>query len=255
MARIKIVSKEQGHEAGKALRKRCHRKSHGEVVLGQGERDVIKLIEASNEDRLENLIPIRHGRMVQSAFAYFRGTAAIQAYDLARTPTSGIIVQACGDCHLMNFGGFATPERNIAFDINDFDETLPAPFEWDLKRLAASFVVAARWRGFRADQAKEMAVQTATLYRESMRKRESAGVLEGWYSQIIVADLQALAGDTVDLGGAIKRRSLKLARKLTNTFFTSSRPRPEACRGSSTSRRCSITLAGTSSARALSRPS
>jgi uncharacterized protein (DUF2252 family) len=171
MARIKIVSKEQRHEAGKALRKRCHRKSHGEVVLGQGERDVIKLIEASNEDRFENLIPERHGRMVQSAFAYFRGTAAIQAYDLARTPTSGIIVQACGDCHLMNFGGFAAPERNIVSDINDFDETLPAPFEWDLKRLAASFVVAARWRGFRDDQAKEMAVQTATSYRESMRKQ------------------------------------------------------------------------------------
>ena len=120
----------------------------------------------------ENLVPIRHGRMAQSAFAYFRGTAGVQAYDLAGTPTSGIIVQACGDCHLMNFGGFATPERTLVFDINDFDETLPAPFEWDLKRLAASFVIAARWRGFKDDQAREMAVQTATSYRESMRKRE-----------------------------------------------------------------------------------
>jgi uncharacterized protein (DUF2252 family) len=215
MTKIKIVSKEQRHEAGKALRERCHRKSHGKVVLGQGERDVVKLIEASNEDRLENLIPIRHGRMVQSAFAYFRGTAAIQAYDLARTPASGIIVQACGDCHLMNFGGFATPERNIVFDINDFDETLPAPFEWDMKRLAASFVIAARWRGFSDSQAREMAVQTATSYRESMRERENNGVLEGWYSQITVADLRALAGDTVDLGGAVKKK-LAEARKQTH---------------------------------------
>ncbi len=189
MAKIKILTKQQRHEAGKALREKCPRRSHDEVAPGQGERDVIKLIEASNEDRLENLIPIRHGRMVQSAFAYFRGTAAIQAYDLAHTPISGIIVQACGDCHLMNFGGFATPERNIVFDINDFDETLPAPFEWDLKRLASSFVIAARWRGFSDDQAREMAVQTAASYRESMRKRESTGVLEGWYSQITVDDL------------------------------------------------------------------
>ena len=99
----------------------------------------------------------------------------------------------------MNFGGFATPERNIVFDINDFDETLPAPFEWDLKRLAASFVIAARWRGFTDDQAREMAVQTAASYRESMRKRENTGVLEAWYSRITVADLQALVGDHISI--------------------------------------------------------
>ena len=215
MAKIKILTKEQRHEAGKALRDKCLRKSHGEVVLGQGERDIIKLIEASNEDRLQNLIPIRHGRMVQSAFAYFRGTAAVQAYDLAGTPTSGIVVQACGDCHLMNFGGFATPERNIVFDINDFDETLPAPFEWDLKRLAASFVIAARWRGFQDDEAREMAVQTAASYRESMRKRESTGVLEAWYSRITLADVQALVRDTVDLSGRLKKKIAE-ARKQTH---------------------------------------
>jgi len=207
MAKIKILSKEQRHEAGKSLREKCPRTSHGEVVLGQGEkRDIVKLIEASNKDRLPNLVPIRHGRMVQSAFAYFRGTAAVQAYDLAGTPSSGIIVQACGDCHLMNFGGFATPERNIVFDINDFNETLPAPFEWDLKRLAASFVIAARWRGFKEDQAREIAVQTAAAYRESMRKRESTGVLEAWYSRITAADLQDLAGGSADLGKRVKKK-------------------------------------------------
>jgi uncharacterized protein (DUF2252 family) len=214
-ATLGIFTKEQRHEAGKALREKCPRTSHREVVLGQGERDIVKLIEASNKDRLENLVPIRHGRMVQSAFAYFRGTAAIQAYDLAGTPTSGIIVQACGDCHLMNFGGFATPERNIVFDINDFDETLPAPFEWDLKRLAASFVIAARWRGFPDDQAREMAVQTAASYRESMRKREKTGVLEAWYSRITGADLQALVGDNVDLSGRLEKKIAE-ARKSTH---------------------------------------
>jgi hypothetical protein len=139
VAKDKTPSKEQRQEAGKFLREKCPRGSHGEVILGQGEkRDVVALIEESNEDRLENLVPIRHGRMLQSPFAYFCGTALIQAHDLAGTPSSGIIVHACGDCHLLNFGGFATPERNIIFDINDFDETLPAPFEWDLKCLAAS---------------------------------------------------------------------------------------------------------------------
>jgi uncharacterized protein (DUF2252 family) len=216
MAKINILTKEQRHEAGKSLREKCLRTSHGEIVLGQGDkRDIVELIEASNEDRLQNLVPIRHGRMVQSAFAYFRGTAAVQAYDLAGTPSSGIVVQACGDCHLMNFGGFATPERNLVFDINDFDETLPAPFEWDLKRLAASFVIAARWRGFKDDQAREIAVQTVASYRESMRERENTGVLEAWYSRITIDDLQALAGDHVDLSGRVKRKIAE-ARKQTH---------------------------------------
>ncbi len=217
-ATVKILNKEQRHEAGKALREKCLRTLHRDVVLGQGERDIVKLIEASNKDRLENLIPVRHGRMAQSAFAYFRGTALIQAHDLKGTPSSGIIVHSCGDCHLMNFGGFATPERNIVFDINDFDETLPAPFEWDLKRLAASFVVAARWRGFTDDQAREMAVQTAAAYRQSMRKRESTGVLESWYSRTTIADVQALvdgAGDLVDASGRVKKK-LAEARKQTH---------------------------------------
>jgi len=205
-ATLGILTKEQRHEAGKVLRENCPRQSHGDVVLGQGERDIVKLIEVSNKDRLENLIPVRHGRMVQSAFAYFRGTAMVQAHDLKGTPSSGIVVHSCGDCHLMNFGGFATPERNIVFDINDFDETLPAPFEWDLKRLAASFAVAARWRGFSDDQAREMAVETAASYRKSMKKRADTGVLEAWYSRISVADLQALIGGDIDLSGRVNKK-------------------------------------------------
>jgi uncharacterized protein (DUF2252 family) len=209
MAKIKILTKEQRRAAGKSLRKKCPRSSHGKVILGQGDkRDIVGLIEASNKDRLENLIPIRHGRMVQSAFAYFRGTALIQAHDLKGTPSSGIIVHACGDCHLMNFGGFATPERNLVFDINDFDETLPAPFEWDLKRLAASFVIAARWRGFRRSQAREMAVQVVSSYRDSMRKRASTGVLEAWYSRITLDDVTAMFSKDAEV---IRRSKQKVA--------------------------------------------
>ncbi len=207
MAKVKLLAKEQRYQTGKSLRKKCPRLSHGKVILGQGEkRDIVALIEASNKDRLKNLIPVRHGRMLQSAFAYFRGSAAIQAYDLADTPKSGIIVQACGDCHLMNFGGFATPERTLVFDINDFDETLPAPFEWDVKRLAASFVIAARWRGFRPGQAREMAVQVVVSYRESMRKRAGTGVLEAWYSKITIEDVLALAGKDAELIGRVNER-------------------------------------------------
>ena len=205
----KIRSQEDRQRSGRALRNKTPRAAHGQHVLGQGERDIIALIEDSNQDRLQNLVPIRHGRMLQSAFAFFRGTAALQAHDLAGTPSSGIIVQACGDCHLMNFGGFATPERNIVFDINDFDETCQAPFEWDLKRLAASYVVAARWRGFRDDQAREIAVEAVAAYRRSMRERAGQGVLEGWYDQITIEDVADLAEQA---GGDM---SARVSRKVT----------------------------------------
>ena len=124
---------------GKKLRDKCSRAEHRRTILGKGKRDPVALIEQSNQDRWEHLLPVRHGRMLESPFAFFRGTALLQAHDLAGAPASGIEVHACGDCHLMNFGGFATPERNLTFDINDFDETFPAPFEWDLKRLAVEF--------------------------------------------------------------------------------------------------------------------
>jgi uncharacterized protein (DUF2252 family) len=215
MAKIRLLTTQQRYEAGKSLRAKCLRSLHGKVILGQGkERDVVSLIKASNEGRLENLIPIRHGRMLQSPFAYFRGTALVQAHDLAGTPASGIVLQACGDCHLMNFGGFATPERKLVFDINDFDETLSAPFEWDVKRLAASFVIAARWRGFKDDQARELAVQMVASYHEAMRKRANGKVLEGWYSEITLEHLQELVGDDADLIGRVSRKIAE-ARKPT----------------------------------------
>jgi len=231
MAKIKLLTTEERYEFGKSLRSKCPRPTHGKVILGQGKgRDIVSLIKASNEGRLENLIPIRHGRMLQSPFAYFRGTALIQAHDLAGTPASGIVVHACGDCHLMNFGGFATPERNLVFDINDFDETLPAPFEWDVKRLAASFVIAARWRGFKRNQPRDIAVRSVTSYRESMGKRAGKRVLEGWYSRITLDELREMVGDDADLSGRVTRR-IREAQKQTqehvfDKFTSSAKGRP-----------------------------
>ena len=117
---------------GKERRHRCPRSSHAGEARDRYDRDAVELVIASNEDRLPELIPVRHSRMLESPFAFFRGSAVVQAHDLASTPRSGIRVQACGDCHLLNFGGFATPERNLIFDVNDLDETLPAPWEWDV---------------------------------------------------------------------------------------------------------------------------
>ncbi len=138
------VSADERRAEGNGLRDATPRATHGGWKPPEDRRDPIELLHESNEGRIPELIPIRLGRMAQSPFAFYRGSAAVMAADLASTPTSGLCVQACGDAHLMNFGGFATPERNIFFDINDFDETLPAPWEWDVKRLAASIVVAVR---------------------------------------------------------------------------------------------------------------
>ena len=138
------VSADERRAAGKALRDATPRAAQGGWKAREDRRDPIEVLHESNEGRMPELIPIRFGRMAQSPSAFYRGSAAVMAADLASTPTSGLRVQACGDAHLMNFGGFATPERNIFFDINDFDETLPGPWEWDVKRLAASIVIAAR---------------------------------------------------------------------------------------------------------------
>mgnify|MGYP001370499998 FL=1 len=138
------LTKSEWLKHGKAARKKSPRSSLAEWSPSLRKVDIISLLEESNHDRIPGLIAIRYGRMAQTPFTFFRGTAVIQARDLMAAPSSGIVLQACGDCHLMNFGGFATPERNIVFDINDFDETFPAPFEWDIKRLAVSIALCAR---------------------------------------------------------------------------------------------------------------
>ncbi len=176
-------------EAGKARRKTVPRAAHTELGVAKRDRDIVAMLQASNQDRIEQLVPIRHSRMLESPFAFYRGSAAIHAADLSGTPNSGITVQACGDCHLMNFGGFATPERDLVFDINDFDETFPAPWEWDLKRLAASLVLAARWKGFPASRAKAALAMAAQRYREMMHEYADMPTMDVWYSKITYSDL------------------------------------------------------------------
>src|SRR5271163_4293357 len=135
---------EERIEIGKAIREKVPRTAQGKWEPAKNRENPVELLRRSNEGRIHDLLPIRYGRMRQSPFAFFRGAAAIMAADLATTPVTGLRAQLCGDCHLMNFGGYGSPERRIVFDINDFDETLPAPWEWDVKRLAASVVLAGR---------------------------------------------------------------------------------------------------------------
>ncbi len=169
---------------GKALRERCPRKAQAEWKPPAKRADPIDLLIENSRGRIEDLIPIRYGRMMANPFAFYRGAAAIMASDLARTPSTGLTVQACGDCHLLNFGGFATAERKIIFDINDFDETSIAPWEWDVKRLTTSFVVAGRANGFSVADCREAAWQVAQNYRTKLAEYSRKSVLEVWYDTL-----------------------------------------------------------------------
>jgi len=170
--------------AGKALRERVPRESHAEWKAPRRGRDPVAILDASNRGRLQELVPIRYGRMVRTPFTFLRGSAALMARDLATLPSTGIDVQACGDCHLLNFGAFATPERNLVFDLNDFDETLPAPWEWDLKRLVVSFVVAARDNRQADDAGLRAVLECVRAYREHLRECSKMRPLEVWYKRM-----------------------------------------------------------------------
>ena len=174
---------------GKELRKKSSRKSHSFYEVNPNRPLVAEMISDSDNGRLPELVPIRHQRMSVSPFAFYRATASIMARDLSYLPNTSLQVQAIGDCHLMNFGGFATPERSMIFDVNDFDETHPAPFEWDLKRLAASFVLAARHAKMSDASAKDTAYTLAQSYRESMATFASMTMLDLWYMKF---DLQSI---------------------------------------------------------------
>jgi len=191
-----IPSARSHREEGRALRAACPRSTHAQLGRLPANRHALAMLKASNEDRVASLIPLRHSRMLESPFAFFRGSAIVQANDLTSTPISGLRVQACGDCHLMNFGGFATPERELIFDINDFDETFPAPWEWDVKRLCVSLVLAARWRGFNKANVHECARAGARRYREMTNTYADMATIDVWSSHISYADIrQAVEGD------------------------------------------------------------
>jgi len=170
--------------AGRSLRRNMSRSAH--AAPGETARDVIAILDRSNRGRLPHLVPIRYGRMLHSPFAFMRGSAAVMARDLGQAPHSGIVTQLCGDCHLNNFGGYASPERELLFGINDFDETLPGPFEWDVKRLATSFVIAARDQKIPERNCIEAAQAVAHSYRTRMLEYAQANVLDLWYARVDV---------------------------------------------------------------------
>ena len=184
---------------GRSLRAKCPRLSHSKTALSRSGRDPLLLIEKSTEGRVKNLLPIRFTRMLESPFAFFRGTALTQAHDLKNTPSAGIIVQSCGDCHLANFGVFASPERTLIFDINDFDETFPAPFEYDIKRLASSFVLASRWRNFGKKEGHRASHAVLKAYREQMAAFAGMHTLDVWYAHVAVGDLIDRFGSNPEL--------------------------------------------------------
>ncbi|MBS0559987.1 MAG: DUF2252 domain-containing protein [Proteobacteria bacterium] len=206
-----IVALDKRAQVGKALRDKVSRAQHGAWKPGDHRPDPIETLLASDTDRLPELVPIRYGRMLQSPFAFYRGTAGVMAADLAATPNTGVHVQACGDCHLMNFGGFATPERNILFDINDFDETLPAPWEWDVKRLAASFVLAARSIGLSDSMGRDAAIACVRSYRKRLADFSEMHPLDVWYARIEFEDLIDLVPKA--LKPFIRARITKAAKK------------------------------------------
>jgi len=197
-------------QAGKLLRDKVPRSEHCNWRRSE-DTDLIKSLRAADQGRLPDLVPIRYGRMLASPFAFYRGAAATMASDLADTPATGLRVQACGDCHLVNFGGFATPERNILFDINDFDETLPAPWEWDVKRLVASFVLAARAANLSEQDGREAAVCCARSYRERIREFAHMHPLDVWYARVGEEDFLDLLPPT--MRKQVKERILKETKK------------------------------------------
>jgi uncharacterized protein (DUF2252 family) len=219
LAEISYLTPEERRTRGKALREAVPREDHGEWKRPKDRRDPVDLLSESNEGRLPELIPIRFGRMLQSPFAFYRGSAALMAADLASTPKSGLMVQACGDAHLMNFGGFATPERNVIFDVNDLDETLPAPWEWDLKRLVASVVIAGRHIRLSESDTARTAIDTVRAYRERMADYGSMRALDVWYDAITLKRFLKEVTREEDRGRIAQRVEKARAKSTPNYIF------------------------------------
>jgi len=214
---VEHLSPQERAALGKEARARAPRSSQAEFSPATSRPDPVDLLERQARSRVPELVPIRYGRMLVSPFAFFRGAALVMASDLAPTPRSGLQAQICGDAHLSNFGVFASPERTLMFDVNDFDETLPGPWEWDVKRLAASVVIAARDREFTAKEARTAAIEVGTSYRREMNRLAGLTNLDVWYSRIdvaeLLAELEAQAGST--RSKADKRMASRTSKILT----------------------------------------
>ena len=211
-----LLTPDEWRQRGREIRHAVPLLSHTSWEPPPDRPDPVDILEEQARTRVPDLVPIRYGRMAASPFAYFRGAAAPMAWDLAHTPTSGIRVQACGDAHLLNFGMFASPDRRLVFDVNDFDETLPAPFEWDLKRLAASFAVAAREREFSDQDAHTAARLAVNSYRTEMSRYASMRFLKVWYSRLDIDEVTRLY-DALQPKKAVKRRHNDIAKARQRT--------------------------------------
>jgi len=207
--------RKERRKMGKALRQDVPLSGHSGWTPAPDRPDPISLLQAQDEGRLKHLLPIKYGRMVASPFAFLRGSAVVMASDLANTPVSGIDVVLCGDAHLSNFGVFATPERNLVFDLNDFDEAYPGPWEWDLKRLAASAVVAGRQNGFKEKVNRKLARVVAQGYREFMDRFAKLTILDMWYFDIEAKKTLALFERYSQKGAKSTKKMLKKARTKT----------------------------------------
>ena len=209
-------------DAGKALREKFPREMHREYKPAENRADPVAILEKQAETRLPFLVPIRYARMLTSAFAFLRGSAAVMAVDLAGTTTTGITVQACGDMHVANFGVFGSAERNLVFGINDFDETLPGPWEWDLKRLTTSIISAGRFLGANDKLCKESVLAAVESYREHMKKYANMGYLELYYETIKGSDILKVISPSAQKGAekifekANKRTHMQILAKLTD---------------------------------------
>lgn len=197
---------------GRSLRDSCPRVSHAGWKPDADRPDPIQIVKNSNVDRLPELIALRHGRMSATPFTFFRGSALAMATDLSKTPFTGYRVQCCGDAHLSNFGGFATPERQVIFSVNDLDETLPAPWEWDVKRLTASFVVASRNNGLTDESAADAVRTCVRSYREHMAELSEMSAMERWYIMLDSQDILASIKDQ-----ALRKRLIKRIDKARNS--------------------------------------
>src|SRR4051794_36713326 len=213
-APVPHLTRAEREARGKAARAEVPRSSHADFEPAPHRPDPVALLEEQAETRVPELVPIRYGRMLVSPFPFYRGGALIMASDLAATPRSGLNAQLCGDAHLSNFGAFASPERRLVFDINDFDETFPGPWEWDVKRLAASFAVAGRENAFSEADRRTVILETVRAYREAMREFAAAPNLDVWYAHIdIEATVAQLAAQAKTK--QVKRAQAALAKART----------------------------------------
>ncbi len=202
-----FVSAAEWSARGKAARRETPRSSHGRWLPAADRPDPVALLEEQAQSRVPELVPIRHGRMLASPSTFYRGAAFIMAADLAGTPVSGFEVQLCGDAHLLNFGVYASPERQMLFDINDFDETLPGPWEWDVKRLAASFEIAGRDLGFSAAARRDVVMAGVAEYRGAMRRAGEMRAIDAWYARLTVEDITAWVDAEVRAGRLGKKEA------------------------------------------------